>query len=64
VSRPDLNPALEFLHCATPDAWLAAVPAHLDELLIDHANCEKKAASTAVSLLYKYIDQPELLDKM
>ena len=64
MSRPDLNPALEFLHCATPDAWLAAVPAHLDELLIDHANCEKKAASTAVSLLYKYIDQPELLDKM
>ena len=64
MSRPDLNPALEFLHCPTPDAWLAAVPAHLDELLIDHANCEKKAASTAVSLLYKYIDQPELLDKM
>jgi tRNA-(ms[2]io[6]A)-hydroxylase len=64
MSRPDLNPALEFLHCPTPDAWLAAVPAHLDVLLIDHANCEKKAASTAVSLLYKYIDQPELLDKM
>lgn len=64
MSRPDLNPALEFLHCPTPDAWLAAVPAHLDVLLIDHANCEKKAASTAVSLLYKYIDQPELLNKM
>ena len=64
MSRPDLNPALEFLHCPTPDAWLAAVPTHLDVLLIDHANCEKKAASTAVSLLYKYIDQAELLDKM
>ncbi|XOV81841.1 MAG: tRNA-(ms[2]io[6]A)-hydroxylase [bacterium] len=64
MSRPDLKPALEFLHCATPDAWLAAVPAHLDILLIDHANCEKKAASTAVSLLYKYIDQPVLLDRM
>lgn len=64
MTRADLNPALDFLKCATPDAWLAAVPNHLAELLIDHANCEKKAASTAVSLLYKYVDQPDLLDKM
>jgi tRNA-(ms[2]io[6]A)-hydroxylase len=64
MSRPDLNPALEFLSCATPDAWLAAVPDHIPELLIDHANCEKKAASTAMSLLYKYVDQGDLLDKM
>ena len=64
MSRPDLNPALEFLTVGTPDAWLAAVPAHLAELLIDHANCEKKAASTALSLMYRYVDQTDLLHKM
>ena len=34
---------------------------HLDLLLIDHANCEKKAASTALNLMYRYLDQPNLL---
>jgi tRNA-(ms[2]io[6]A)-hydroxylase len=37
---------------------------HPEWLLIDHANCEKKAASTALNLLYRYIDQPRLLQKM
>jgi tRNA-(ms[2]io[6]A)-hydroxylase len=32
--------------------------------LIDHANCEKKAAGTALSLLYRYVDKPELLRRM
>lgn len=43
-----------FLGCATPDAWLAAAVDHLDVLLLDHANCERKAAATAVSLLFRY----------
>ena len=53
-----------FLRCQTPDAWLGAVPDHLDELLIDHANCEKKAAGTALSLIYKYVDHPDLLMRL
>jgi len=64
MSRADLNPALEFLQVATPAGWLDAVPHHIPELLVDHANCEKKAASTALSLMYKYVDQTELLHKM
>ncbi len=51
----------EFLRCPTPDAWLQAAPLNLDTLLIDHANCEKKAAGTALSLLYKYVDHGDLL---
>jgi len=47
-----------FLPCATPAAWIAAALAHPEELLIDHANCEKKAASTALGLLYRHIDRP------
>lgn len=52
---------LAFLRCRTPDRWFEQAPAHLEELLIDHANCEKKAAGTALSLLYRYVDRPELL---
>lgn len=54
----------DFLLVPTPDEWLAQAAAHRDILLIDHANCEKKAAGTALSLLYRYVDRPELLDKL
>jgi tRNA-(ms[2]io[6]A)-hydroxylase len=45
----------------TRTAWLARALAHLDEILVDHAHCEKKAASTAVSLLFRYPERTELL---
>ncbi|HWX69200.1 MAG TPA: tRNA isopentenyl-2-thiomethyl-A-37 hydroxylase MiaE [Steroidobacteraceae bacterium] len=41
--------------CApTPAAWVEDALAHLPELLQDHANCEKKAASTALALMFAY----------
>ncbi len=55
---------LAFLGCRTPDAWVAWALENPELLLIDHAQCEKKAASTAMSLLYRYVDQPLLLTKM
>jgi len=42
------------LKCATPDRWLQQVDQHLDEILIDHAHCEKKAAGTAMNLMFTY----------
>jgi len=42
------------LAAATPAAWLAAARAHWPQLLIDHANCEKKAASSALALMFAY----------
>ena len=53
-----------FLLCPTPEGWIEAALVNLPILLIDHANCEKKAASTAMSMMYKYIDRKELLAKM
>ena len=53
-----------FLACPTPDAWLDDALAQLPTLLIDHANCEKKAAGTALGLLYRYVDKPPLLHKL
>jgi|MGYP001162174078 tRNA-(ms[2]io[6]A)-hydroxylase len=53
-----------FIRTPTPQAWLDAAPRHLPELLIDHANCEKKAASTALSMIYRYVDHGDVLHKM
>jgi len=53
-----------FLACKTPKAWVEAALENQDLLLIDHANCEKKAAATAMNLMYRYVDRTELLQKM
>ncbi|MEC8909343.1 MAG: tRNA isopentenyl-2-thiomethyl-A-37 hydroxylase MiaE [Pseudomonadota bacterium] len=54
----------QFLLCPTPGAWIDVALENQELLLIDHANCEKKAASTAMNLLYRYIDRDDLLKKM
>ncbi|SDJ64372.1 tRNA-(ms[2]io[6]A)-hydroxylase [Billgrantia gudaonensis] len=77
MAAPDISPSvsgaeeallpadlLEFLGCATPHAWVDWALANPELLLIDHAQCEKKAASTAMSLLYRYVSEPLLLTKM
>ncbi|WP_193601626.1 tRNA-(ms[2]io[6]A)-hydroxylase [Marinobacter salexigens] len=54
----------DFLPCATPKQWIDNALANQDLMLIDHAHCEKKAASTALSLMYRYVDNSDLLNKM
>jgi tRNA 2-(methylsulfanyl)-N6-isopentenyladenosine37 hydroxylase len=44
----------EILRAPTPRAWVEAARANLPTLLVDHANCEKKAASTALALIFAY----------
>ena len=48
----------------TPVDWVRAACESRDLLLIDHANCEKKAASTALSLMFAYAEDLDLTDKM
>ncbi len=55
---------LAFLPCRTPDAWIKEALKQPEILLIDHANCEKKAAATALNLMFRYIDHSDLLNKM
>jgi len=52
-----LAPVREFLHCATPAAWIekARAPENLPLLLTDHMICELKAAQTAMLLIRKYV---------
>lgn len=62
--KPNIPELEDFLWCATPQAWLDEALQQQELMLIDHANCEKKAASTALNLMFRYIDRPELLTKM
>lgn len=60
----DLSHIHAFLGCATPDAWLSEAIQQIPLLMIDHAQCEKKAAATAMNLLYRYVDRHDLLVKL
>lgn len=53
-----------FLETATPDEWLDVAAERLPEMLLDHANCELKAASTALGFLYRYPDRTALVQRM
>ena len=44
----------DILRAATPRAWVEAALEDLPTLLVDHSNCEKKAASTALALIFAY----------
>jgi tRNA-(ms[2]io[6]A)-hydroxylase len=59
-----LNEIHNFLACETPQLWIDYALKNQDVLLIDHAHCEKKAASTAMTLMFRYVDRPDLLNKM
>lgn len=51
---------IDFLPCPTPEAWVRAALAQQDILLLDHRNCELKAAATAMSLIARYGQDAEL----
>lgn len=57
----DITHIREFLLCGTPAAWVEWALQHPEIMLIDHANCEKKAAATALNLMYRYVEQDKLL---
>ncbi|TVP97682.1 MAG: tRNA-(ms[2]io[6]A)-hydroxylase [Planctomycetaceae bacterium] len=48
------------LRSASAERWLRQVDERLDEVLIDHAHCERKAATTALGLMNAYVDDVEL----
>jgi tRNA-(ms[2]io[6]A)-hydroxylase len=60
VALDFLAPVRAFLACPTPARWVEAAVQDLPTLLQDHANCEKKAAGTAMNLLFRYSHRREL----
>ncbi len=54
----------QFLPCPTPQAWIDRALSEQELLLVDHAHCEKKAASTALALMFRYPERSRLVEKM
>jgi tRNA 2-(methylsulfanyl)-N6-isopentenyladenosine37 hydroxylase len=53
-----------FLGCTTPERWISQALDDQETLLIDHKNCEFKAASTALSLIARYNAHLDLVNAM
>lgn len=52
--------AMLHLHKPTDEGWFDRVEPHLDTILLDHAHLEKRAASAAMSMMFRYTDKPDL----
>jgi tRNA-(ms[2]io[6]A)-hydroxylase len=52
------------LKLPTDPRWVDIVKKNVDEILTDHAFCEQKAASTAISLIVNFPEYPELVNEM
>jgi tRNA 2-(methylsulfanyl)-N6-isopentenyladenosine37 hydroxylase len=48
----------------TPPEWIEAVVNDFDAFLLDHADCERKASATAMSLVAKYPNRIEILPEL
>lgn len=59
-----MNEINDFLYCKTPESWLKKAIENIPTLLIDHAHCEKKAASCALHLIYKYGQYEQLSQQL
>ncbi|MBK8185904.1 MAG: tRNA-(ms[2]io[6]A)-hydroxylase [Cellvibrio sp.] len=60
----DISHINRFLLCETPDQWIQTALKNQPLLLLDHANCEKKAASTAINLMCRYVGDFDMMHKM
>lgn len=52
------------LKSQSSERWLKQVDENLKTILIDHAHCEQKAASTAMHLMFDYVEHAELRTEM
>lgn len=52
------------LKLPTDPRWVNIAEKNIDEILIDHAYCEQKAASTAISLIVSFPEYEEVVTKM
>ncbi len=52
------------LKLPTDPRWVNIVEKNIDDILTDHAFCEQKAASTAISLIVSFPEYTELVDEM
>ena len=54
-------PTIKFLQQPTSDAWVEQAIANLDIILLDHSHCERKAAGTALNMMFRYPSSSKLV---
>lgn len=52
---------IRFLKTPTQAAWVDQAITNLDEVLLDHSHCERKAAGVALNLMFRYPSHGPLL---
>ena len=52
------------LQLPTDPRWVDIVEKNIEEILVDHAYCEQKAASTAISFIIDFPEKTELVQAM
>ena len=52
------------LKLATDPKWVTIVESNIEEILTDHAWCEQKAASNAISIIARFPEHLELVEEM
>lgn len=52
------------LQCPSSQEWLNCVMQNFDEFLLDHADCERKASSMALSFVAKYPDRTDIIPEL
>jgi tRNA-(ms[2]io[6]A)-hydroxylase len=64
TQTPTVTPVPTILKAPTDPRWIALALEHLDQVLVDHAWCEQKAAATAMSLIVKVPENRNLVVSM
>lgn len=52
------------LNMATDPRWVNIAEKNLEDILVDHAYCEQKAASSCISLIVQFPDKQDLVDML
>ncbi len=58
------NPTINILCQPTSAAWLEQALANIDTILLDHSHCERKAASTAINMMFRYPSNHKLVRQL
>jgi len=64
VNPSDLDVLMDFLPCPTPAAWVQEAVKQQEILLLNHCYLEQCAARSALGLMFRCPDKPDLLVKM
>jgi len=64
VSEHNLNKTILKLKLPTDPRWVNIAEKNIEDILVDHAYCEQKAATSGISLIVKYPDKEKLVEEM